>query len=160
MVVVVWDELVWILVKKCVILGILFICDYVEYLDYIYVLVVSVCVFFVVYGELDLLLFFYYGILQCYVNQGDDYFQCCCDMMWELVFVLGLLLEWVMMIFQLCFGWEFWLILYIDEMLKMFGEKGMKYIQVLCLGFVVDCFEMLEEIVVQNWEIFFEVGGK
>lgn len=68
-------------------------------------------------------------------------------MICELVFVLGMVLEKVMMIFQLCFGWEFWLMFYIDEMLKMFGEKGVGYIQVMCLGFAVDCLEMLEEIV-------------
>lgn len=62
MVGVVWDELVCILVCKCSILGILFICDYVDNYDYINVLVNSVCVFFAKYGELDLLLFFYYGI--------------------------------------------------------------------------------------------------
>lgn len=52
-----------------------------------------------------------------------------------------------MMIFQSRFGREFWLMFYIDETLKMFGEKGVGYIQVMCSGFVADCLETLEEIV-------------
>lgn len=63
MVGVVWDELGWILVCKCCIFGILFICDYVDDGVYIDVLVKSVCELFVRYGELDVFLFFYYGIL-------------------------------------------------------------------------------------------------
>ena len=42
----------------------------------------------------------------------------------------------------------------------MLGEKGTGHIQVMCPGFAADCLETLEEIAVQNKEIFLEAGGK
>lgn len=43
---------------------------------------------------------------------------------------------------------------------KMLAEKGTRHIQVMCPGFAADCLETLEEIAVQNREIFLEAGGK
>ncbi|STW71144.1 ferrochelatase [Klebsiella pneumoniae] len=110
--------------------------------------------------EPDLLLLSYHGIPQRYANQGDDYPQRCRDTTRELVSALGLPPERVMMTFQSRFGREPWLTPYTDETLKMLGEKGTKHIQVLCPGFAADCLETLEEIAVQNREIFLEAGGK
>ncbi|HFE1848340.1 TPA: ferrochelatase [Klebsiella pneumoniae] len=156
----VWDELARILAKKRAIPGISFIRDYAEHPDYIHALAASVRASFAVHGEPDLLLLSYHGIPQRYANQGDDYPQRCRDTTRELVSALGLPPERVMMTFQSRFGREPWLTPYTDETLKMLGEKGTKHIQVLCPGFAADCLETLEEIAVQNWEIFLEAGGK
>lgn len=156
----VWDELARILAKKRAIPGISFIRDYAEHPDYIYALAASVRASFAVHGEPDLLLLSYHGIPQRYANQGDDYPQRCRDTTRELVSALGLPPERVMMTFQSRFGREPWLTPYTDETLKMLGEKGTKHIQVLCPGFAADCLETLEEIAVQNREIFLEAGGK
>ncbi|MBM0441542.1 ferrochelatase [Klebsiella pneumoniae] len=156
----VWDELARILAKKRAIPGISFIRDYAEHPDYIHALAASVRASFAVHGEPDLLLLSYHGIPQRYANQGDDYPQRCRDTTRELVSALGLPPERVMMTFQSRFGREPWLTLYTDETLKMLGEKGTKHIQVLCPGFAADCLETLEEIAVQNREIFLEAGGK
>ncbi len=156
----VWDELARILAKKRAIPGISFIRDYAEHLDYIHALAASVRASFAVHGEPDLLLLSYHGIPQRYANQGDDYPQRCRDTTRELVSALGLPPERVMMTFQSRFGREPWLTPYTDETLKMLGEKGTKHIQVLCPGFAADCLETLEEIAVQNREIFLEAGGK
>lgn len=156
----VWDELARILAKKRAIPGISFIRDYAEHPDYIHALAASVRASFAVHGEPDLLLLSYHGIPQRYANQGDDYPQRCRDTTRELVSALGLPPERVMMTFQSRFGREPWLTPYTDEMLKMLGEKGTKHIQVLCPGFAADCLETLEEIAVQNREIFLEAGGK
>ncbi|MGK1905077.1 ferrochelatase [Klebsiella pneumoniae] len=156
----VWDELARILAKKRAIPGISFIRDYAEHPDYIHALAASVRASFAVHGEPDLLLLSYHGIPQRYANQGDDYPQRCRDTTRELVSALGLPLERVMMTFQSRFGREPWLTPYTDETLKMLGEKGTKHIQVLCPGFAADCLETLEEIAVQNREIFLEAGGK
>lgn len=156
----VWDELARILVKKRAIPGISFIRDYAEHPDYIHALAASVRASFAVHGEPDLLLLSYHGIPQRYANQGDDYPQRCRDTTRELVSALGLPPERVMMTFQSRFGREPWLTPYTDETLKMLGEKGTKHIQVLCPGFAADCLETLEEIAVQNREIFLEAGGK
>ncbi len=156
----VWDELARILAKKRAIPGISFIRDYAEHPDYIHALAASVRASFAVHGEPDLLLLSYHGIPQRYANQGDDYPQRCRDTTRELVSALGLTPERVMMTFQSRFGREPWLTPYTDETLKMLGEKGTKHIQVLCPGFAADCLETLEEIAVQNREIFLEAGGK
>ncbi|HBQ7153608.1 MULTISPECIES: ferrochelatase [Klebsiella] len=156
----VWDELARILAKKHAIPGISFIRDYAEHPDYIHALAASVRASFAVHGEPDLLLLSYHGIPQRYANQGDDYPQRCRDTTRELVSALGLPPERVMMTFQSRFGREPWLTPYTDETLKMLGEKGTKHIQVLCPGFAADCLETLEEIAVQNREIFLEAGGK
>ncbi|CAH6157535.1 ferrochelatase [Klebsiella pneumoniae] len=156
----VWDELARILAKKRAIPGISFIRDYAEHPDYIHALAASARASFAVHGEPDLLLLSYHGIPQRYANQGDDYPQRCRDTTRELVSALGLPPERVMMTFQSRFGREPWLTPYTDETLKMLGEKGTKHIQVLCPGFAADCLETLEEIAVQNREIFLEAGGK
>lgn len=156
----VWDELARILAKKRAIPGISFIRDYAEHPDYIHALAASVRASFAVHGEPDLLLLSYHGIPRRYANQGDDYPQRCRDTTRELVSALGLPPERVMMTFQSRFGREPWLTPYTDETLKMLGEKGTKHIQVLCPGFAADCLETLEEIAVQNREIFLEAGGK
>ncbi|HBQ6665493.1 ferrochelatase [Klebsiella pneumoniae] len=156
----VWDELARILAKKRAIPGISFIRDYAEHPDYIHALAASVRASFAVHGEPDLLLLSYHGIPQRYANQGDDYPQRCRDTTRELVSALGLPPERVMMTFQSRFGREPWLTPYTDETLKMLGEKRTKHIQVLCPGFAADCLETLEEIAVQNREIFLEAGGK
>ncbi|ASV21634.1 ferrochelatase [Klebsiella sp. 10982] len=156
----VWDELARILAKKRAIPGISFIRDYADRPDYIHALAASVRASFAVHGEPDLLLLSYHGIPQRYANQGDDYPQRCRDTTRELVSALGLPPERVMMTFQSRFGREPWLTPYTDETLKMLGEKGTKHIQVLCPGFAADCLETLEEIAVQNREIFLEAGGK
>ncbi|WP_462150458.1 ferrochelatase [Klebsiella pneumoniae] len=156
----VWDELARILAKKRAIPGISFIRDYAEHPDYIHALAASVRASFAVHGEPDLLLLSYHGIPQRYANQGDDYPQRCRDTTRELVSALGLPPERVMMTFQSRFGREPWLTPYTDETLKMLGEKGTKHIQVLCPGFAADCLETLEEIAVQNRELFLEAGGK
>ncbi|HBR7462718.1 ferrochelatase [Klebsiella pneumoniae] len=156
----VWDELARILAKKRAIPGISFIRDYAEHPDYIHALAASVRASFAVHGEPDLLLLSYHGIPQRYANQGDDYPQRCRDTTRELVSALGLPPERVMMTFQSRFGREPWLTPYTDETLKMLGEKGTKHIQVLCPGFAADCLETLEEIAVQNREIYLEAGGK
>ena len=156
----VWDELARILAKKRAIPGISFIRDYAEHPDYIHALAASVRASFAVHGEPDLLLLSYHGIPQRYANQGDDYPHRCRDTTRELVSALGLPPERVMMTFQSRFGREPWLTPYTDETLKMLGEKGTKHIQVLCPGFAADCLETLEEIAVQNREIFLEAGGK
>ncbi|VEB05999.1 ferrochelatase [Klebsiella pneumoniae] len=157
----VWDELARILAKKRAIPGISFIRDYAEHPDYIHALAASVRASFAVHGEPDLLLLSYHGIPQRYANQGDDYPQRCRDTTRELVSALGLPPERVMMTFQSRFGREPWLTPYTDETLKMLGEKGTKHIQVLWPGVCRRLgLETLEEIAVQNREIFLEAGGK
>ena len=156
----VWDELARILARKRGIPGVSFIRDYADDSSYIDALAKSARDSFAQHGEPDLLLLSYHGIPQRYADEGDDYPQRCRDTTRELVSALGLPPEKVMMTFQSRFGREPWLTPYPDETLKMLAEKGTRHIQVMCPGFAADCLETLEEIAVQNREIFLEAGGK
>ena len=156
----VWDELARILAKKRAIPGISFIRDYADDASYIDALAASVRASFAVHGEPDMLLLSYHGIPQRFAQEGDDYPQRCRDTTRELVSALGLSPDRAMMTFQSRFGREPWLTPYTDETLKMLGEKGVKHIQVICPGFAADCLETLEEIAVQNREVFLEAGGQ
>ena len=156
----VWDELARILATRRRIPGVTLIRDNADNDLYIKALANSARASFEKHGEPDLLLLSYHGIPQRFANEGDDYPQRCRDTTRELVSALGLAPDRVMMTFQSRFGREPWLTPYTDETLKMLGEKGTKHIQVLCPGFAADCLETLEEIAVQNREIFLEAGGK
>ena len=156
----VWDELARILAKKRAIPGISFIRDYADDASYIDALAASVRASFAVHGEPDVLLLSYHGIPQRFAHEGDDYPQRCRDTTREMVSALGLSPDRAMMTFQSRFGREPWLTPYTDETLKMLGEKGVKHIQVICPGFAADCLETLEEIAVQNREVFLEAGGQ
>lgn len=156
----VWDELARILAKKRAVPGVSFIRDYADDTSYIKALAESVRASFAVHGEPDVLLLSYHGIPQRFAHEGDDYPQRCRDTTRELVSALGLSPDRAMMTFQSRFGREPWLTPYTDETLKMLGEKGVKHIQVICPGFAADCLETLEEIAVQNQEIFLEAGGQ
>lgn len=155
----VWDELARILAKKRAIPGISFIRDYAEHPDYIHALAASVRASFAVHGN---------RICCCSPIMGSR-----SAMPTRAMIILSAVAirrgnwfprwlppERVMMTFQSRFGREPWLTPYTDETLKMLGEKGTKHIQVLCPGFAADCLETLEEIAVQNREIFLEAGGK
>ncbi|MBJ3814636.1 ferrochelatase [Shimwellia pseudoproteus] len=156
----VWDELARCLADKRAIPGITFIRDYADHPAYITALAASAKRSFSEHGEPDLLLLSYHGIPQRYAREGDDYPERCRTTTRELVNLLGLPPEKVMMTYQSRFGREPWLMPYTDETLKMLGEKGVKHVQVMCPGFSADCLETLEEIAIQNREVFIEAGGE
>ena len=155
----VWDELGRIFANYRSLPSISLIRDYAEDTSYINALVASVKHSFAQHGEPDVLLLSYHGIPQRYANEGDDYPQRCRDTTRELLSALELPPEKVMMTYQSRFGREPWLMPYTDETLKMLAEKGVKHIQVMCPGFSADCLETLEEMAVQNREVFIEAGG-
>ncbi|VEB95945.1 Ferrochelatase [Cedecea lapagei] len=155
----VWDELGRIFADYRSMPSLSLIRDYATDPAYINALAASVKRSFAEHGEPDLLLLSYHGIPQRYANEGDDYPQRCRDTTRELLSALELPPEKVMMTYQSRFGREPWLMPYTDETLKMLAEKGVKHIQVMCPGFSSDCLETLEEMAVQNREVFIEAGG-
>ncbi len=155
----VWDELGRIFARSRTMPSVSLIRDYAEEPSYINALAASVKRSFAEHGEPDILLLSYHGIPQRYANEGDDYPQRCRDTTRELLSALELPPEKVMMTYQSRFGREPWLMPYTDETLKMLAEKGVKHIQVMCPGFSADCLETLEEMAVQNREVFMEAGG-
>jgi protoporphyrin/coproporphyrin ferrochelatase len=108
----------------------------------------------------DLLVFSFHGIPERYRDNGDPYF-CHCHKTARLV-AESLQLEpddW-MVVFQSRFGREEWLKPYCDKTLEQLPSKGIRNIDILCPGFAADCLETIEEINMENRDIFIEAGGE
>ncbi len=107
----------------------------------------------------DMLVFSFHGIPRRYVDNGDPYF-CHCQKTARLVAEKLLLKDtkWKVT-FQSRVGREEWLQPYTDNTMKQLAHKGVKSIDVICPGFAADCLETLEEINIENREIFLSRGG-
>ena len=65
-----------------------------------------------------------------------------------------------MLTYQSRAGKEPWLRPYTDVTLAELAARGMRHVQVVCPGFAVDCLETLEEIEMQNADLFRAAGGE
>ncbi len=128
--------------------------------DYIDALATSVINYRQQNGTGEILLFSYHGLPQEYID-GDEPYHDQCFKTTELVAEKLRLdqSEWKVA-FQSRIGPKEWLTPYTDEVVREFGAKGMKKIDVICPGFAADCLETLEEIAMQNQEFFIESGGE
>lgn len=107
----------------------------------------------------DMLVFSFHGIPKSYIDNGDPYF-CHCQKTARLV-AEKLLLKpnnWKVT-FQSRVGREEWLQPYTDNTMKQLAHQGVKTLDVVCPGFSSDCLETLEEINMENREIFLSRGG-
>ena len=111
-------------------------------------------------GKPGKLIFSLHGIPQRYVANGDPYAAQCEQSVKDIVSALGLEDDEWMLTFQSRVGREPWLQPYTDMTLKALAGAGTGYVQVVCPGFAVDCLETLEEIGMQNKELFIQHGGK
>jgi ferrochelatase len=64
------------------------------------------------------------------------------------------------MTFQSRFGTAEWLKPYTDATVKSLAERGLKNLAVITPGFTADCLETLEEIAMENADIFRRGGGE
>lgn len=112
------------------------------------------------YGQPDKLLFSLHGVPQRYIANGDPYAAQCEQSVNDIVRELGLDDDDWILAFQSRVGREPWLQPYTDFVLKELAQEGVGNVQVVCPGFAVDCLETLEEIAMQNAELFEENGGK
>lgn len=128
--------------------------------DYIRALASSVTHFRELNGKNKKLLLSYHGLPQSYVDKGDPYQQQCIQTTDLLVKELELNEnEWVMT-FQSRFGKAKWLQPYTDKTLQTLAQDNIDSIDTVCPGFAADCLETLEEIAIQNAELYYEAGGK
>ena len=111
-------------------------------------------------GRNELLLFSFHGIPQRYFDSGDPYF-CHCQKTARLVAEELELKdgEWKV-VFQSRFGREPWLQPYCSETLQQLPADGIKSVDIICPGFASDCLETLEEIQMENRDLFIEAGGE
>jgi ferrochelatase len=134
--------------------------DYHRHAPWVAAVAESIVEFRRLHGSAERLMFSLHGIPQRYVRNGDPYEQHCRDSVTAIARKAGLHDgEWVMT-YQSRVGREPWLQPYTDEALEKLAEQGVKTVQVVCPGFAVDCLETLEEIAMQNAELFVEAGGE
>jgi protoporphyrin/coproporphyrin ferrochelatase len=107
----------------------------------------------------DVILASFHGVPKDYLLKGDPYHCQCVKTARLLRERLGLDEQKFMLTFQSRFGTAEWLTPYTDETVKGLAQRGVKNLAVVTPGFVADCLETLEEIAVENAEIFRRNGG-
>ena len=116
------------------------------------------------HGRGERLMFSFHGIPQRLVDAGDPYRQQSQASVDAIVAALGDVPGFSpgdsMLTFQSRFGREPWLQPYTDKTLEALGAQGVKRIDIVCPGFAVDCLETLEEITVENADLFRAAGGE
>jgi ferrochelatase len=108
----------------------------------------------------DVILASFHGIPKDYFIKGDPYYCHCAKTYRLLRERLKLDESKFLMTFQSRFGSAEWLQPYTDATVRRLAEAGVKNLAVITPGFAADCLETLEEIAVENAEIFHQHGGE
>ncbi len=101
----------------------------------------------------------FHGIPKSYFDNGDPYHCHCMKTTRLLRDALGWDKERLRPTFQSRFGPDEWLQPYTDKTVEALAKSGVKRIAVVTPGFTSDCLETLQEIAVENAEIFHHHGG-
>ena len=110
--------------------------------------------------EPDIILASFHGIPKAYFDKGDPYYCHCAKTTRLLREALALREDRLKITFQSRFGPAEWLKPYTDETLRDLARSGVKKVMVLTPGFTADCLETIEEIGMENRDIFLETGGE
>ena len=127
---------------------------------YIAALALSIRTHWQEHGEPDQLLMSFHGLPQDYADQGDPYPQQCTQTALLLAKELDLDDDQWCLSYQSRLGPKQWLQPYTSDKLQVMAKSGVKRVDVICPGFSADCLETLEEIAMENREIFLQAGGK
>jgi ferrochelatase len=109
--------------------------------------------------EPEVVLASFHGIPQSYFRKGDPYYCHCQKTARLLRQRLGWSDERLRITFQSRFGPEEWLQPYTDKTVEALARSGVKSLAIMTPGFVADCLETIEEIGVENADIFRANGG-
>ncbi len=112
------------------------------------------------HGRSELLIFSFHGLPKVSIEKGDPYYYQCETTAKSTAKLLGLSDDAWKMTFQSRFGKQEWLQPYTDKTLTEIAEQGIKSVQIICPAFSADCLETLEEISIENKEIFLAAGGE
>lgn len=108
----------------------------------------------------DAIIASYHGIPKSYFEKGDPYYCHCAKTTRLLRDALGMPETEVIMTFQSRFGPEEWLQPYTDKTVEKLAKGRVRNLAVITPGFTSDCLETIEEIGVENADIFRNNGGK
>jgi ferrochelatase len=107
----------------------------------------------------EMILASFHGIPVSYATEGDPYPEQCETTVRLLRARLSLDERKLMLTFQSRFGRAQWLEPYTDKTVESLARRGVKSLAVVTPGFSADCLETLEEIAVENADIFRAHGG-
>jgi ferrochelatase len=112
------------------------------------------------HGKPQKIIFSYHGMPKRYLLSGDPYY-CLCQKTTRMVQEkLALDKTDCITSFQSRFGREEWLKPYTDETLESLPGEGIKNIAIISPAFSADCLETLEELAVENRQVFLHAGGE
>lgn len=155
-----YDAMAKWLLKQRNIPGLSFIRDYYQHPLYIQALANSVRDYQQQHGQAEKLLMSFHGIPQPYADKGDPYADRCRVTAQKVAQALQLSDEQWAISFQSRFGKQEWVKPYTDQLLQAWAEQGVASVQILSPAFSADCLETLEELAIQNAELFLKAGGK
>ena len=112
------------------------------------------------HGRGERLLLSFHGLPQRIVDAGDPYAMQCDASTAALAAELGVGEGMLLRAYQSRFGKGKWLQPDVMATLRQLAADGVRRIDVACPGFAVDCLETLEEIAMQNAEVFRKAGGE
>ncbi|TXJ01420.1 MAG: ferrochelatase [Acinetobacter sp.] len=139
--------------------GLTIIKDYYQHPLYIQALADSVLSYQAQHGKAEKLLMSFHGIPQPYADKGDPYAERCRVTARLLANALTLQDDEWAIGFQSRFGKQEWVKPYTDVLLQQWGEQNVQSVQVISPAFSADCLETLEELAIQNKELFQHAGG-
>ena len=137
-----------------------FINQYHDEPGYIAALAASIREYWDKNGRGTRLMFSFHGVPKQTLLNGDPYHCQCQKTARLLAETLDLGDDQWLLSFQSRVGREEWLNPYTDETVVKLGKQGIGRLDVICPGFSTDCLETLEEIAMQNAELFVESGGE
>lgn len=140
--------------------GLTIIRDYYQHPLYIQALAESVQQYWAEHGRAEKLLMSFHGIPQPYADKGDPYPERCHVTANKVAQALNLTDDEWAISFQSRFGKQEWVKPYTDALLTEWAQQGVKSVQVLSPAFSADCLETLEELAIQNAELFQSQGGQ
>ncbi len=108
----------------------------------------------------DRLLFSFHGLPKRVAEAGDPYPTQCHATARGVAERLGLDEQQWTTGFQSRFGYADWIAPHTDQILRDWGAAGVKSVAVICPGFAADCLETLEEVALQNRDLFLKAGGR
>ena len=112
------------------------------------------------HGRPDRLVLSFHGIPKAVVDSGDPYHSQCLETGRLIASELGWMDQRTQVTFQSRFGRGKWIEPYTDQTLRTMGRDGTGRVDVVCPGFAADCLETLEEIALENRDVFVKAGGK
>ncbi len=101
----------------------------------------------------------FHGMPQKYLEQGDPYHCQCMKTSRLLRERLRLPKSRWVTSFQSRFGSDPWLQPYTDETVQRLAREGVRRLAIVAPGFAADCLETIEELDVENRELFASAGG-